>query len=178
CAGRRSVPHGVRRCGGDAVGTGAARRLPHLHLLALGIEAADDAALTGEPQHALLVEHRRVEVGVGRAAVQLPDLHAVILAVDAGDGVLATFGHPGRTVGPDHHAVRRGTRAELDRLQPAVARIEQDQRAVALAGGPHRAVGIAGDVVQARARGSAEGADAITVELAGFDSRPRRPADQ
>src|SRR5262249_42677213 len=111
-------------------------------------------------------------------AVQLPDLHAVILAVDAGDGVLAAFGHPGRTVGSHDDTVRRGARAELDCLQPAVARIEQDQRTVALAGGPHRAVGVAGAVLEARARGSGEGADAIAVELAGLDRCPGRPADQ
>src|SRR4051812_49402811 len=86
-AGQRHVPDRALRRGGDAVGPGTARRIPRLHVLGLGIEAADDAGLPGEPQHALGVEGRGVEVGA-RLAGHEEELDAPVAWHVAADRVL------------------------------------------------------------------------------------------
>src|SRR5947209_2979504 len=55
------VPLGRR---GDAVGAGAAWRLPDIDLAAARVEAAVDSALSGEPVDSVAVERAGVQVGV------------------------------------------------------------------------------------------------------------------
>ena len=64
-AGERGVPDLAVRRRGDAVGADALRRLPGVDLAGRRIDAAVDAVLPGEPEDALAVEGRGVEVGVG-----------------------------------------------------------------------------------------------------------------
>ena len=56
-------PGELQRENGDASRTLGQDRIPH-HRARLGIEPAIDAVLPGEPQHALAIKARRVEVGV------------------------------------------------------------------------------------------------------------------
>ena len=83
------------------------RGVEHAHAAGARVEAAVDPGLPGEPEDAAGVEAGGVEVcgravaGSGEAAYPKRPL------VHADDRVEAAIGHPGRTVGPDDHAVRR-----------------------------------------------------------------------
>ena len=68
--------------------------------------------LPGEPQHALLVEGRRVQIYVGKFAGQREQFYGMSLRIDARNRVLAAFGDPRRAVRPDDDAVGRGAGAE------------------------------------------------------------------
>src|SRR4029077_10848956 len=61
-AGERGEIDALRRCS-DAVGTGAARRLPDFERRARHVEPAVDAVLAGEPQNAGAIEGGGVEIG-------------------------------------------------------------------------------------------------------------------
>src|SRR5215469_11183518 len=63
-AGERSEEHLAIRRGGDTVRAGAPRGVEHRHRARFGIEAAVDAVLSREPEHALAIKSGRVEVGV------------------------------------------------------------------------------------------------------------------
>src|SRR5262249_22488873 len=63
-AGERCEEHLAIRRRGNAVGAGAARRVVHRHRTRFGIEPAIDPVLPGEPENALTIKARRVEVGV------------------------------------------------------------------------------------------------------------------
>src|SRR5215472_14260405 len=63
-AGERSEEHLAVRRGGNTVRSGAARGVVHRHGARFGIEAAVDAVLSGEPEHALAIKSCRIEVGV------------------------------------------------------------------------------------------------------------------
>ena len=58
----------------------------------------------------------------------------------------------GAPSGPDDHAVRRGTRAEVDLVDIPGRRVEVAERAVVLAGVPDPTVGGGRDVVRMAAR--------------------------
>ena len=139
-AGERGVPDLAVRRGGDAVGAGAFRRFPGLDLAGRRIDAAIDAVLPGEPEDALAVEGRGVEVGVREIRRQREQLHRLGRRIDARDGVLPALGDPGGAVGPDDHAMRRSTRPERNLRHLAGLRIEDAERALALRGVPDRAV--------------------------------------
>ena len=103
------VPAGRR---GDAVGSAPPRRLPHPDVVRRGIDAAVDARLAREPDPALPIEGRRVEVRVSGCRRQRPALHGASVRIDAHDRVLAAVGDPRRAVGTDDHAVRRRARPQ------------------------------------------------------------------
>src|SRR5215472_17075066 len=152
-AGERGVPDpaiGRRR---DAVSAAALGRCPGLDLAGLGIDAAVDAALAGEPDHAILAEYRGVEIGAGERRRQRVQLNLLGLGVDPRDRVLAALGESGVAVGPDDHAVRRGAVAERNLLELAGLRIEASGEALLLAAEPDRAVGCRRDVVRVGAGG-------------------------
>ena len=107
-----------------------------------------DAALAGEPEDALLVEGRGIEIGVGEFLRQREQLDLRGDRIDAGDGVLAALGDPRRAVRPDDDAVGRGAGPERDVLVLAGLGIEMAEKALLLAAVPHRAVGRRGDVMR------------------------------
>src|SRR6185295_3112780 len=122
--GERGVVHVAVGRDVNAVRAATARRLEHFHLAVARVEPAVDAALAGKPVHALLVEDRRVEVGVAAVRGQRPALHGAGLRIDAHDRVLPAVGEEGRAVGAGDHAVRRGAGAELDELDLAALGVE------------------------------------------------------
>src|SRR5581483_11693215 len=117
-------------------------------------DAAVDAVLPGEPQHALAVEGRGVEVGVGEILGQRIELDRLGGRVDAGDGVLSAVGDPGGAVGADADAVRRRLLAERELPGLPALRIEHADRALRLRGVPDRAVGRRRDVMGWAPRGT------------------------
>src|SRR3984893_6935671 len=97
-AGERGEEHLAIRRRGDAVGAGATRCIEHRHPAGFGIEPALDAILPGEPQHALAIETRRVEVGVPPLLEQRKELRCARRGIDPRDRVLPAFGDPGGPV--------------------------------------------------------------------------------
>ncbi len=77
-AGERGVPDFALRRRGDAVGADALRRLPRINLAGRRIDTAIETVLAGEPEDALAIEGRGVEVGVGGllAAADTASRHA------------------------------------------------------------------------------------------------------
>src|SRR5262249_34381141 len=122
-----------------------------LDLLVRQVDAAVNAALPGEPERALLVEGRGVEVGALETLRQREQLHRLASRIEARDRVLPAFGDPGRAVGTDDHAVRRRALAERDLLDLAGLWIENAERALILRSVPHLAVRRGGDIVRMRA---------------------------
>ena len=143
----RRVEHRAVGRGGDPVRTRAARRRHDLQRTALRIEVAEVAGLTGEPQDAGAIERRGVQVHVRTG--KLEHAHVLRRRIDTHDRVQATVGDPWRAVGPDDHAVRRGSRAELHHACRAGLRIEVAELAGALRRVPDAAVGGGRDVVRA-----------------------------
>jgi len=90
-ASERGEEHLAVRRGGDAVGAGAARRVEYRHSACFGIEPTIDAVLPGEPEHALAIKARGVEVGVAPFLGQREELHRTGDGIDLGDRVLPTF---------------------------------------------------------------------------------------
>src|ERR1700732_2032815 len=86
----RGEEHLVVRRGGDAVGAGAARRVEYRHRACFGIEPTIDAVLPGEPEHALAIKARGVEVGVAPFLGQREELDCTGRGIDPGDRVLPT----------------------------------------------------------------------------------------
>src|SRR5262249_33169690 len=150
-AGERGVVHRTVGGGLNAVGAAAARRLEYFHVAGFRIEAPVDPALPGEPEHALQIERRGVEVGVARVLGQLPDLDLPCLGVHTHDGVLAAVGEPRGAVRARDHAVRRGARAQGNEIEFPALGIEDAELAAALHRDPHRAVGraVGPDIVHA-----------------------------
>src|ERR1051325_8319277 len=144
-AGERRVVHRAVRGGLDAVGAAAPRRFEYLHVAGLRIEAAIDAALPGEPEHALQIEGGGVEVGVARVVGQLPHLDLLRIGttarVHSHDGILPAVGEPHSTIRPRYDAVRRGARAQGNEIEFSALGIEDAELAAALHRDPHRAVG-------------------------------------
>src|SRR3546814_7004866 len=102
------------------------------------MDSAVDAVLAGEPELAVAVEGRGVEVGVAALAGQGIALDGMSLRIDADDRVEPAVGDPWRTVRSHDHAVRRGAVAERDVQRLAGLRIESAQRALVLRGVPDR----------------------------------------
>ena len=71
-AGERRVVDVAARRGGDAVRSGAARRVPDFHVAGGGSSAAVIAALAGKPHAALAIERERVEIRVAGVFRQRP----------------------------------------------------------------------------------------------------------
>src|SRR5439155_10576119 len=93
----------IRR-GSYAVGAEAARRAPGLDLAGGWVKPSVEAVLPGEPEHALVIERRGVQIRV--AAREPEDVHRLGGGVNADDRILPTVGHPGRVVRADDHTVR------------------------------------------------------------------------
>ena len=140
-AGERGVVDRAVRGRGDAVRPAALRILIDRHLSGRGIERSVDAILPGEPQDAVLAERGGVEVGAVGGIGQGIGLHLQGGGIDPDDGVEPAVGHPGGAVRPDDHAVRRRFLAQRHLLDLAALGIEPPERALALGGVPHRAVG-------------------------------------
>ena len=142
------IPYGPR-APGRTPGPNVARR---------GIDAAVVAALPRKPRPAPAIERQRVQVGAGRRRRQLPHADRVRFRIDAHDRVLSAIGDPGRTVGADDHAVRRGIPAERNLVHLAGSRIEDAQLAGHLRRVVDRPAGFAsrGDVVRMSPGGDGE----------------------
>ncbi|MNP10831.1 hypothetical protein D3C76_1029940 [compost metagenome] len=155
-AGQRRVPDLAIRRDGDAVWPAAARSRPDLDVVAGGVEPPVEAALPGEPEQSVVIEHSRVQVRTGGIPGQRKDFDAKTFGVHADDGVEAAVGDPGIAVRAADHPVRRGARAERDRFAPAGLRVEAAKGAGALGGVPDLAIGGRRHVVRAAAPGHVE----------------------
>src|SRR3546814_2741051 len=100
------------------------------------MDAAVDTVLAGEPELAVAVEGRGVEVGVAALAGQGIALDGMSLRIDADDRVETAVGDPWRTVRSHDHAGRPGAVAERDVERLAGLRVEASKRALVLHGGP------------------------------------------
>jgi hypothetical protein len=98
------------------------------------------AILPGEPQHAVTVEGRRVEIGIAPINGQWITLHFFRGRIDTYDGIQAAVGDPWRAIGSDDHTMRRRSRSQRDMMCLAGLWIEAAQRARRLRGVPHRAI--------------------------------------
>src|SRR5262245_45818639 len=152
----RRVPDIAHGCGGNAVRPATARRVERLDLALGRVKAAVHAWLAGEPQDAIAVERRRVEVRVGMAVRQLEDLDLVGHWVDADDRVETAVGDPRGTLRSDDHPVRRGPWSEIDLANVAGRRIEVAKRSNMLAGVPDATVDRGRDVVRVAAHSDGE----------------------
>ena len=139
-AGERGVPDIAARRGGDAVRSDALRRLEGVDLAGRRIDAAIDAVLPGEPEDALAIEGRGVEIGVGKIRLERGQLHRPVGGIHWRDRVLSALGDPGGAIGPDDHTMWRRARPERNLRHLAGLRIEDADRALALRGVPDRAV--------------------------------------
>ena len=78
------------------------QRATDLHIACHRIEPAINAILSREPDAALAVESRGVEIGVRHAlSGQRPYLDLLCRGIDAHNGILAAVGEPGGAVRPD-----------------------------------------------------------------------------
>ena len=151
-AGKRRVPDltvGRRR---DAVRSATAWRVERLNDAVTRVQPSVHPGLPGEPQHTVAVERGGVEVRIGVAGRQLEHLDLLGRGVHSHDRVQAAVRDPRGAVRPDDHAVRRGTRAEVDLADLPGRRVEVAERAVVLAGVPDATVGGGRDVVRMAAR--------------------------
>jgi hypothetical protein len=155
-AGERGVPDVATGGRGDAIGPGTTRRVEDLNPSTGRIQPAVDAGLAGEPEDAVPIERRRVQVGVPPVRRQREDLDASRSGVDADDRVQPTVGDPRRPVGPDDDAVRCGSGSEPGLVDGAGRGIEVAEGAVLLARVPDAAVGGGGDVVRVAPGGNRE----------------------
>ena len=146
-AGERGEEHLAVRRGGDAVGASAARRVEYRQSARFGIEPTIDAVLPGEPEHALAIKARGVEVGVAPFLGQGEELDCTGRGIDPGDRVLPTFGDPGGTVGRNDHAVGCRSRTQRDQIRFPGPGIEPAEFARGLRGEPDCAVRRGKDVV-------------------------------
>jgi len=138
-------------------------RVEDLDHTGLRIEPTVRPCLTGEPEHALGVERRGIEVGT-RALVgqwECRDLEGG--RIDGDDGVQPSVGDPRRTIRPDDDAVRAGAGAKRDGLDLATRRVQQAERAVVLAGVPDATVRGRGHVVGMRAGRHRELLDLVAI---------------
>src|SRR5690606_24721908 len=147
----RAPPDLALRRRADAVGPATARRAPHPRFTRARIDAADEAALPGEPQRAVRIEGGGVEIRVGRAFGQREHAHFAPGPADANDRVPAAVGQPRGAIGSLDHAVRRRSLAERDELGATGLRVEAAEVAAAVRGEPDAAVGRGRDVVDAGA---------------------------
>lgn len=157
-AGKRGVIDIPGRRRRDAVGPPAARRFPDLHLTRGRFQAAVYAVLPGKPQPALLIESRRVQIGIGALLRQRPRFDVPAFGVVADDGIQSPIGNPGSTIRPDDHAMRRGILAEWNFLHLACRGLQYPQLSGALRRVVDRAIGFrrGGDVMRMRAFGDRE----------------------
>src|SRR5687767_8129984 len=99
------------------------------------------AVLPGEPDVAVAVFGRRVEIGVAAGLFgELVDGDLLGFRIVADDRVLTTIGDPGLAVLALDHAVRGGVRAELDGFRGAGLGIENPERTILLGCPPDEAV--------------------------------------
>src|SRR5262249_60901513 len=112
-AGGRREPTPARRRCRDAVAA-RPRRPPRVELAARRIEPTVHSGLAGEPELAVAVERRGVEIGIGELAWERKQLDLARRRVDARDRVLPALGDPRHATRPDDDAMRRRVRAERD----------------------------------------------------------------
>src|SRR5260370_9043572 len=99
-----------------------------------------NAGLSGEPENALLIERRRIEVSVGELPRQREQLDLASRRIDASDRILPTLGDPWRAVRSDDDAMGRGAGPKWNVLVLAGLRIEAAENAFLLPAVPDRAV--------------------------------------
>src|SRR6185503_18121614 len=122
----------------DTVWSLPARRVDDLggitRLMPGWIDPADNPALPGEPDNAVRIEHRGVEIRIRARHRVLRKRMSLVFHPD--DCVETAIGHPCRAVRSDDHPMRRRTGSERDRLDSAGLRIEEPERSRRLRGIP------------------------------------------
>src|SRR5215470_3577555 len=99
-----------------------------------------NASLSSEPQDALLIECRCIEIGVAELPRQREQLDLARRRIDASDRILAALGDPWRAIRSNDDAMGRGARPERNVLVLAGLWIEAAENAFLLAAVPDRAV--------------------------------------
>src|SRR5262245_47246490 len=85
----------------------------YLHIACHRIEPAINAVLSREPDAALTVESRGIEIGIRHALDgQRPYLDRLCRGIDPHNGILAAVGEPGGAIRPHDDTVRSGFLAE------------------------------------------------------------------
>src|SRR5258706_16460290 len=107
-----------------------------------------NAGLSGEPQNALLIERRCIEVSVGEVPRQREQLDLARHRIDARDRVLSALGDPRRAIRSDDDAMGRGAGPKRNVLVLAGLRIEPAENAFLLAAVPDRAIRRRRDVMR------------------------------
>src|SRR6266511_5165987 len=144
----RRVVDGAAGRGRDPVRARAPRRVERPYPPDLRIEPPVHAALAGEPEDALSVEGRRVEIRERASTREREAPDAQRSRVDADDGVQAAVRDPRSAVGPDDHAVRRRTVAEMCLPGASGVRVEPAEVTRALRRVPYSAVALGRHVVR------------------------------
>src|SRR5260370_12072791 len=145
-----------------------------------------NAGLSGDPQKALLIERRRIEVSVGELPRQREQLDLARHRIDARDRVLSALRDPRRAVRSDDDAMGRGAGPKWNVLVLAALRIEAAENAFVVAAVPDRAVGRRRDVmgivarrqlIEGRLRGKARCCERARKRRnhGGDESHPRLP---
>ena len=91
----------------DPVRAGTAGRIENRHRARLGIEPPVDAVLPREPDHALAIENRRVQVCVAPLLGKREEFCPVCCGVNSDDCVLPAFCDPSGAVRPNDDTVGR-----------------------------------------------------------------------
>src|SRR5574341_120679 len=152
-AGERGIVDiATRRCR-DAVGAPAPGRVEHVNAPCLWIKTAVHAALSGEPEDAVPVKGRGIEVRISAAFGQGKDPDRIGRGIDADDGVLPAVRHPCRLVGTNDHAVWSGAAAEGNLLDLAGPGIQPPQRTLCLGRVPDGSIRRRSHVMGTGARG-------------------------
>ena len=97
-AGERGVPDVPRRRRRDAVRAATLRVIEDLHRAGRRIEPAEDAGLAREPEDAVGIEDRGVQVRAGPVAGEREGRDLVGVGIDPDDRVQAAVGDPGVAV--------------------------------------------------------------------------------
>jgi hypothetical protein len=107
--------------------------------------------LSREPQNALAIEGRGVEIGAGEFLRQRKKLHCLGGWIESRDGVLPAVGDPCGTIGADNNTVRCRARAKRYLSCLPAFRIEDSECALKLRRVPNVAVRRWRNVVRVRA---------------------------
>src|SRR5882757_739747 len=139
-AAERRIPDVAAWRDRDTIGTVAARGSPGVHLAALGIDAAIDAALSGEPVDAFLVEGSGIEIGARKIARKREYLDGARDRIEPHDCVLSAVGEPSGASRTLRYAMGSRPRPERNMLGLAGLGIEYAQHTFGLARIPDRPV--------------------------------------
>ena len=122
-AGKRGEEHLAigRIC--NPVRAGTAGRIEDRHRARLGIEPPVDAVLPREPDHALAIENRRVQICAAPLLGKREEFRPVCRGVDSDDCVLSAFCDPSGAVRPNDDTVGRRTWPKRDQIRFAAPRI-------------------------------------------------------